>query len=103
MLFDANTFVEIETLVESRGDNLGWSRKKYLAFDGVIIGYSMINGRIAYASIEDFTVMGGTLGEYHSKKSCQIHGYKRIKMRAPYISINDSGGARIEEGICSLD
>lgn len=100
-LFDPNTFVEIETLVESRGDEFGMDQKK-IPGDGVIIGYGMINGRIVYASIEDFTVMGGTLGEYHSKKICQIMDMA-IKMRAPYISINDSGGARIEEGICSLD
>ena len=100
-LFDSNSFVEIETLVESRGDEFGMDQKK-IPGDGVIIGYGMINGRIVYASIEDFTVMGGTLGEYHSKKICQIMDMA-IKMRAPYISINDSGGARIEEGICSLD
>lgn len=101
LLFDENTFVEIETLVESRGDEFGMQQKK-IPGDGVIIGYGMINGRIVYASIEDFTVMGGTLGEYHSKKICQIMDMA-IKMRAPYISINDSGGARIEEGISSLD
>lgn len=100
-LFDPNSFVEIETLVESRGDEFGMDQKK-IPGDGVIIGYGMINGRIVYASIEDFTVMGGTLGEYHSKKICQIMDMA-IKMRVPYISINDSGGARIEEGICSLD
>ena len=100
-LFDENTFVEIETLVESRGDEFGMDQKK-VPGDGVVIGYGMINGRIVYASIEDFTVMGGTLGEYHSRKICQIMDMA-IKMRAPYISINDSGGARIEEGICSLD
>ena len=101
ILFDPNTFVEIETLVESRGDEFGMAQKK-IPGDGVIIGYGLIGGRIVYASIEDFTVMGGTLGEYHSKKICQIMDMA-IKMRAPYISINDSGGARIEEGICSLD
>ena len=100
-LFDPNSFVEIKTLVESRGDEFGMAEKK-VPGDGVIIGYGMINGRIVYASIEDFTVIGGTLGEYHSKKICQIMDMA-IKMRAPYISINDSGGARIEEGICSLD
>ena len=93
--------MEIQTLVESRGDEFGMAEKK-VPGDGVIIGYGMINGRIVYASIEDFTVIGGTLGEYHSKKICQIMDMA-IKMRAPYISINDSGGARIEEGICSLD
>lgn len=101
ILFDRNTFVEIDTLVESRVDEFGMEGKR-VPGDGVIIGYGMINGRIVYASIEDFTVMGGTLGEYHSKKICQIMDMA-IRMRAPYISINDSGGARIEEGICSLD
>lgn len=100
-LFDPNTFVEIETLVESRADEYDMDRKR-IPGDGVMIGYGMIDGRIVYASIEDFTVMGGTLGEYHSRKICQIMDMA-VKMRAPYISINDSGGARIEEGICSLD
>lgn len=100
-LFDPDSFVEIETLVESRSDEFGMADKK-VPGDGVIIGYGTINGRIVYASIEDFTVMGGTLGEYHSKKICQIMDMA-IKMRAPYISVNDSGGARIEEGISSLD
>lgn len=101
LLFDPNTFVEIGTLVESRIDEFGMEDKK-IPGDGVIIGYGMVNGRIVYVSVEDFTVIGGTLGEYHSKKICQIMDMA-IKMRAPYISINDSGGARIEEGICSLD
>lgn len=100
-LFDPDSFIEIETLVESRGDEFGMKEKR-IPGDGVVIGYGTINGRIVYASIEDFTVMGGTLGEYHSKKICQIMDMA-IKMRAPYISINDSGGARIEEGITSLD
>ena len=88
-LFDPNTFVEIETLVESRVNEFGVDEKR-VPGDGVIIGYGMINGRIVYASIEDFTVMGGTLGEYHSRKICQIMDMA-VKMRAPYIIINDSG------------
>lgn len=101
LLFDPDSFVELETLVESRGDEFGMDEKK-IPGDGVIIGYGTVEGRPVYASIEDFTVMGGTLGEYHSKKICQIMDMA-VKMRAPYISINDSGGARIEEGITSLD
>ena len=101
LLFDPDSFVEIETLVESRGDEFGMAQKK-IPGDGVIIGYGTVEGRPVYASIEDFTVMGGTLGEYHSKKICQIMDMA-VKMRAPYVSINDSGGARIEEGITSLD
>lgn len=99
--FDQDSFVEIDTLVQSRTDEFGMNENK-IPGDGVIIGYGTINGRIVYASIEDFTVVGGTLGEYHSKKICQIMDMA-VRMRAPYISINDSGGARIEEGITSLD
>lgn len=100
-LFDPDSFVEIQTLAEARGDESGMAQRG-IPGDGVITGYGKIRGRIVYASIEDFTVMGGTLGEYHSKKICRIMDMA-VKMRAPYISINDSGGARIEEGITSLD
>lgn len=100
-LFDKNTFVEINTLVEAQGSKFGMEEKR-VPGDGVIIGYGLINGRVAYASSQDFTVIGGTLGEYHSKKICHIMDMA-LKMKAPYISINDSGGARIEEGISSLD
>lgn len=101
MLFDEGSFIEIESLVESRGDAYGMS-EKCIPGDGVIIGYGKVKGRTVYASVEDFTVMGGTLGEYHSKKICQIMDMA-LKMEAPYVAIYDSGGARIEEGITSLD
>lgn len=99
--FDRDSFVEIQSLVESRGDDYGMA-EKCIPGDGVIIGYGTVHGRVVYASVEDFTVMGGTLGEYHSKKICHIMDMA-IKMKAPYVAINDSGGARIEEGITSLD
>ena len=101
VLFDKETFVEINTLVESQNTRFNMDEKK-IPGDGVIIGYGEINGRVVYASAQDFTVIGGTLGEYHSKKICHIMDMA-LQMRAPYISINDSGGARIEEGIASLD
>ncbi len=101
LLFDKGSFVEIQSLVESRGDSYGMA-EKCISGDGVIIGYGKVNGRTVYASSEDFTVMGGTLGEYHSKKICHIMDMA-LKMKAPYIAIYDSGGARIEEGITSLD
>lgn len=101
LLFDEGTFVEIGTLVESRITEFGL-KEKWVPGDGVVTGYGTIDGRVAYASSEDFTVMGGTLGEYHSKKICNIMDMA-LNARAPYISINDSGGARIEEGISSLD
>ena len=100
-LFDEGSFVELNTLVEAQDMHLGMDKKRTPG-DGVVIGYGKINGRVVYASAQDFTVIGGTLGEYHSKKICHIMDMA-LKMRAPYVSINDSGGARIEEGISSLD
>lgn len=100
-LFDEGSFVEINTLIEAQDLRFGMDKKRILG-DGVVIGYGTINGRTVYASAQDFTVIGGTLGEYHSKKICHIMDMA-LKMKSPYISINDSGGARIEEGISSLD
>lgn len=100
-LFDEGSFVEINTLIESQDSRFGMDKKR-VPGDGVVIGYGTINGRVVYASAQDFTVIGGTLGEYHSQKICHIMDMA-LKMKAPYISINDSGGARIEEGISSLD
>ena len=100
-LFDEGSFVEINTLIEAQDTHHGMNAKR-IPGDGVVIGYGKINGRVVYASAQDFTVVGGTLGEYHSKKICHIMDMA-LKMRAPYVSINDSGGARIEEGISSLD
>lgn len=100
-LFDEGSFVEISTLIESQDSRFGMDKKR-VPGDGVVIGYGTINGRVVYASSQDFTVIGGTLGEYHSQKICHIMDMA-LKMKAPYVSINDSGGARIEEGISSLD
>lgn len=100
ILFDAGSFVEINTLIKSRIDDFGLE-EKHVYGDGVVTGYGKINGRLAFVSSEDFTVIGGTLGEYHSLKICKLMDMA-IDMRAPLITINDSGGARIEEGICSL-
>lgn len=100
LLFDKNTFVEVNGFIESRIDDFDLDKRR-VPGDGVITGYGKINGKLVFASSEDFTVIGGTLGEYHSFKICEIMDMA-LKMRAPYVSINDSGGARIEEGICSL-
>lgn len=100
-LFDDGSFVELNMLIESQDVRFGMDRKK-IPGDGVVIGYGRINGRVVYASAQDFTVIGGTLGEYHSKKICHIMDMA-LQMKVPYVSINDSGGARIEEGISSLD
>ena len=100
ILFDEGTFVEVDNLIESRIDDFQMAEKRGPG-DGVITGYGKINGRYVLAYSEDFTVIGGTLGEYHSMKICRIMD-RALEMRAPLIAINDSGGARIEEGVCSL-
>ena len=100
LLLDKDTFVELDELVESRIDDFGLDKKR-IPGDGVVTGYGKIDGRLVFVSSEDFTVIGGTLGEYHSKKICQLQDMA-LAMKAPIICINDSGGARIEEGISSL-
>lgn len=99
-LFDPGTFVETGGLIESRICGNGMDTKR-IPGDGVITGFGKINGRLACASSEDFTVIGGTLGEAHAEKICAIQDMA-VKMQVPIILINDSGGARIEEGVCSL-
>lgn len=100
ILFDPDTFVEIGGLIESHISDFGMDSKR-IPDDGVITGYGKINGRLAFASSEDFTVIGGMLGEAHALKICKIQNMA-LEMKAPIITINDSGGARIEEGISSL-
>jgi len=101
ILFDPGSFTEIGGLIESRVPDFGMERKK-VPGDGVITGYGKINGRLAFAASEDFTVIGGTLGESHALKICKLQDMA-LEMRAPLITINDSGGARIEEGLHSLN
>lgn len=101
LLFDEGTFVEINNLVESRINDFGLDKKRAPG-DGVVTGYGKINGRIVFASSEDFTVMGGSLGEYHSRKIVHMQDMA-LKMKCPIVTINDSGGARIQEGIDSLN
>ena len=99
-LFDDGTFVEINEQISSRCTDFGMDKKKKPG-DGVVTGYGYIHGRLAFASSQDFTVGGGSLGEAHAMKICRAMD-KAMEMKAPFISINDSGGARIEEGIDSL-
>ena len=101
ILFDPGTFTEIGGLVESRVPDFGMETKK-VPGDGVITGYGKVNGRLVFASSEDFTVFGGTLGESHALKICQLQDMA-LNARAPIVMINDSGGARIEEGLNSLN
>ncbi|MBQ3157466.1 MAG: methylmalonyl-CoA carboxyltransferase [Clostridia bacterium] len=99
-LFDDGTFVEINDMLSSRATDFGMDKKKKPG-DGVITGYGKIHGRVAFASSQDFTVGGGALGEAHAMKICRAMDMA-MDMKAPFISVNDSGGARIEEGIDSL-
>ncbi len=99
-LFDDHTFAEINDMVSSRATDFGMDKKKKPG-DGVVTGYGKIHGRIAFASSQDFTVSGGSLGEAHAMKICRAMDLA-MEMKAPFIAINDSGGARIEEGIDSL-
>lgn len=99
-LFDDGTFVEINDMITSRATDFGMDKKKKPG-DGVVTGYGYIHGRIAFASSQDFTVGGGSLGEAQAMKICRAMD-KAMEMKAPFISINDSGGARIEEGIDGL-
>lgn len=100
MLLDKDSFVEVDGFIESRIDDFDLDKRR-VPGDGVVTGYGEIDGRLVFVASEDFTVIGGTLGEYHSFKICRIQDMA-MEMKAPLICINDSGGARIEEGISSL-
>lgn len=100
MLVDPDSFVEIDAFVETRSTEFDMPKKKALG-DGVVTGYGTVNGRLVFVASQDFTVIGGSLGEMHAKKITKVMDMA-MKMGAPFISINDSGGARIEEGIDAL-
>ncbi len=100
ILLDKGTFVEIDAFMESRIDDFDLDKRR-VPGDGIVTGYGEIDGRCVFVASEDFTVIGGTLGEIHSLKFTKIQDMA-MEMKAPFICINDSGGARIEEGISSL-
>src|SRR6478672_4150844 len=99
-LFDQGSFEEIDAFVTHDCHDFGIENKKILG-DGVVTGYGTINGRLFYAFCHDFTVFGGTLGMYFASKICKIMDHA-LKQGVPIIGINDSGGARIQEGVESL-
>jgi len=99
-LFDKGSFEEIGALVTHRSTNFGLDKTKFLG-DGVVTGYGTVNGRLVYAFSQDFTVLGGSLAEAHAEKICKIMDLA-VKNGAPVIGLNDSGGARIQEGVVSL-
>ena len=99
-LMDEGSFEEIGILVTHRSSDFGMDKQIYLG-DGVVTGYGTINGRLVYIFAQDFTVFGGALSETHAEKICKIMDLA-IKVGAPLIGLNDSGGARIQEGVNSL-
>ena len=99
-LIDEGTFEEIGMLVTHRSTNFGLDKQKILG-DGVVTGYGRVNGRLVYVFAQDFTVLGGSLAEAHAQKICRIMDLA-MQNGAPVIGLNDSGGARIQEGVVSL-
>ncbi len=99
-LMDPGSFVEIDAFVEHRCVNFGMEKKIYPG-DGVVTGYGTVDGRMVYVFSQDFTVMGGSLGEMHAKKICKVMDLAMTN-GAPVIGLNDSGGARIQEAVDSL-
>jgi len=100
LLLDKGSFREVDAFVEHRTHDFGLDQRKYLG-DSVVTGWGTIDGRLAYVFSQDFTVFGGSLGEVHAEKICKIMDMA-LKTGAPIIGLNDSGGARIQEGVISL-
>ncbi len=100
LLLDDGSFEEFDMFVTHNCHDFGLEKETYLS-DGVITGYGTIDGRIVYVFSQDFTVFGGSLSEAYSQKICKVLD-KAMKVGAPVIGINDSGGARIQEGVQSL-
>lgn len=100
VLFDEGSFEEWDMFVEHRCSDFGMVEQK-VPGDGVVTGYGNINGRLCFVFSQDFTVFGGALSEAHAEKICKIMD-QAMKVGAPVIGLNDSGGARIQEGVASL-
>ncbi|MCF6096455.1 methylmalonyl-CoA carboxyltransferase, partial [Thermovorax subterraneus] len=96
-LLDEGSFVEIDAFVEHRCIDFDMADTKAPG-EGVVTGYGTINGRLVFVFAQDFTVIGGSLGEMHAAKICKVMDMA-MKMGAPLIGLNDSGGARIQEGV----
>lgn len=100
LLFDEGSFIEIDKFVEHRCTNFDMEKVEAPA-DGVVTGYGTVDGRLVYTYAQDFTVLGGSLGEMHAAKICKVQDMA-LKMGAPIVGFNDSGGARIQEGVDAL-
>ncbi len=101
VLFDKGTFQETQLLVKHRSTLFGLEGKE-IKGDGVVTGFGKVNGRTVFAAAQDFTSAGGTLGEMHAGKIWKVMDMA-INARKPFVALNDSGGARIQEGVPSLD
>ena len=100
LLLDEGSFIEIDTFVKHRCTNFGMENTEALG-DGVVTGYGTVDGRLIFVYAQDFTVLGGSLGEMHAAKIVKVQDMA-LKMGAPLVGINDSGGARIQEGVDAL-
>ncbi len=99
-LLDDDTFEEFDKFVVHRSTDFGLENQKYLG-DGVITGHGLIDGREVFVFAQDFTIFGGSLSETHAQKICKVMDFA-MKTGAPLVGLNDSGGARIQEGVVSL-
>ena len=99
-LFDPGTFTELDRFVQHRNPNFGMLERRPYG-DGVITGHGLVNGRRVFAFSQDFTVFGGSLGEVFAEKVCKVMDMA-VRFGCPMVGINDSGGARIQEGVVSL-
>ena len=100
LLLDTESFEEWDMFVEHRSNDFGMADQK-VPGDGVVTGYGTVNGRLVFVFSQDFTVFGGSLSEAHAEKICKVMD-QAMKVGAPVIGLNDSGGARIQEGVASL-
>src|SRR6186713_2805454 len=100
LLLDEGSFVELDRFVAHRATDFGLASQR-ISGDGVVAGYGRIDGRLVYVFSQDFTVFGGSLSETNAQKICKIMDLA-MKMGAPVVGLNDSGGARIQEGVMSL-
>ena len=100
LLLDPGSFVELDRFVTHRATDFGLGEQLYPG-DGVVTGYGRIDGRLIYVFAQDFTVFGGSLSETHAEKICKVMDLA-LRNGAPIVGLNDSGGARIQEGVASL-
>ena len=100
LLLDPESFVEFDAFVTHRATDFGLDQQRYLG-DGVVSGHGLIDGRLVFVFAQDFTVFGGSLSEAHAEKICKVMDLA-VKVGAPIVGLNDSGGARIQEGVVSL-